>query len=235
MEKGDDSLTSRKSVETDSNQKPSESDLSKVAFVDDKYIENFETLENRAKSLELRLEDRSRELADLILNNNKNKLPEVRINSFGPRVEDRRKKLEDKLDLVLSNNKQTKDRTKNLENKLEDRTKMLEEKLDLVLNNNKQTEDRTKTVEDKLDLILNNNKQTENQINLVLRLKDRSKKLEDKLEERTKMLEDKLDLILYNKIRTENRVDLELRLDQRRNVNLEDKLNTILEYLTSNK
>jgi ACT domain-containing protein len=172
VEKGDDGITSRKSVETDSNQKPSESDLSKVAFVDDKYIENFETLENRAKSLELRLEDRSRELADLILNINKNKLPEVRINSFGPGVEDRSKKLEDKLDLVLSNNKQTENRTKKLENKLEDRTKMLEEKLDLVLNNNKQVE---------------------NQMNLVLKLKDRTKKLENKLEERTKTLENKLE------------------------------------------
>jgi hypothetical protein len=59
--------------------------------------------------------------------------------------------------------------------------------------------------------------------------------LEDKLEGRTKMLEDKLDLILYNNIRTENRVDLELRLEQRRTANLEEKLNTILEHLTSNK
>ena len=225
MEKGDDSLTSRKSVETDSNQKPAESDLNKVAFVDDKYIENFETLENRAKSLELRLEDRTRELTDLILNINKNNLPEVRKNNVGSGVKGITKTLEDKLDLILNNNIQTenqinlvlrlKDRSKKLESKLEDRTKMLEDKLDLVLNNNLQTEDRTKKLEDKLE--------------------ERTKMLEDKLEERTKMLEDKLDLILYNKIRTENRVDLELRLEQRRTVNLEDKLNTILEHLTSNK
>jgi hypothetical protein len=258
VEKGDDSLTSRKSVETDLNQKPAESDLSKVAFVDDKYIENFETLENRAKSLELKLEDRTRELADLILNINKNNLPEVRKNNVGSGVKDRTKTLEDKLDLVLNNNLQTEDRTKKLEDKLEDRTKTLEDKLDLVLNNNLQTEDRTKKLEDKLedrtkmledklDLVLNNNLQTEDRTKklddkledrtkmLEDKLEDRTKMLEDKLEERTKMLEDKLDLILYNKIRTENRVDLELRLDQRRTVNFEDKLNTILEYLTSNK
>jgi len=105
-EKGDDKSNSRKSVKTDSNQKAVESDLNKMAFIDDKYIANFETLENRAKSLELRLEDRIRELADLILNNNKNNSPEDRINNFGSRVEDR---------------------TKMLENKLENRTKTLED------------------------------------------------------------------------------------------------------------
>ena len=145
VEKGSDGLTSLKSVKTDSNQKAIESGLNKMAFVDDKYIENFETLENRAKSLEIRLEDRTRELADLILNNHKNNSPEVRINNFGPRVEDR---------------------TKTLEDKLENRTKTLEDKLNLVLNNNIQNENRTKTLEDKLDLVLNNNKQ--NEINNII-------------------------------------------------------------------
>ena len=236
VEKGDDKLTVRKFVETDSNQKPSESDLNKIAFVDDKYIENFETLENRAKSLELRLEDRTRELADLILNINKNS-----------GVEDRTKTVEDKLGGGI----------KKLEDNLENRTKTLEEKLDIILNNNLQIENRTKTVEDKLDSILNNNIQTENMTNLELRLEDRTKKLEeklgsrtkklenklenrtktleDKLEDRTKTLEEKLDIILNNNIRTENRMNLELRLEQRRTINLEEKLNTILEHLTSNK
>ena len=145
VEKGDDSLTSRKSVETDSNQKPSESDLSKVAFVDDKYIENFETLENRAKSLELRLEDRTRELTDLILNINKNNLPEVRKNNVGPGVEDRSKTVEDKLGgRIKKLENKLEERTKTLENKLEERTKTLENK----------REDRTKTLENKLNTIL---------------------------------------------------------------------------------
>jgi hypothetical protein len=172
VEKGDDKLTVQKFVETDSNQKPAESDLNKMAFVDDKYIENFETLENRAKSLELRLEDRTRELADLILNINKNS-----------GVEDRTKTVEDKLGGGI----------KKLEDKLENRTKTLEEKLDIILNNNLQTENRTKTVEDKLDSILNNNIQTENMTNLELRLEDRTKKLEEKLGSRTKKLENKLE------------------------------------------
>ena len=133
VEKGSDGLTDRESVKTDSNQKAVESDLNKMAFVDDKHIENFETLAKRAKSLEFKLEDRTRELADLILNNNKNNSPEDRINNFEPRVEDR---------------------TKTLEDKLENRTKTLEDKLNLVLNNNIQNENRTKTLEDKLNTIL---------------------------------------------------------------------------------
>jgi len=138
VEKGSDGLTSLKSVKTDSNQKAVESGLNKMAFVDDKYIENFETLENRAKSLEIRLEDRTRELnekLDTILSNHQNNLPEDRINNFEPRVEDRTKTLEDKLE----------NRTKTLEDKLENRTKTLEDKLNLVLNNNIQNENRTKT------------------------------------------------------------------------------------------
>jgi len=224
VENGDDGITSRKS-NIITRRKPFESDLSKVAFVDDKYIENFETLENTTKSLELRLEDRTRELADLILNINKNNLPEVRKNNVGPGVEDR---------------------TKTVEDKLEERTRKLEDKL----------EDRTKKLEEKLDLILNNNKQTENQMNLVLKLKDRTEKLEnkledrtkmleDKLEDRTKMLEEKLDLILDNNKQAENQMNLVLKLKDRtkklenkledRTKTLEDKLNTILEHLKSNK
>ena len=228
VEKGSDGLTSLKSVKTDSNQKAVESDLNKMAFVDDKYIENFETLENRAKSLEIRLEDRTRELTeklDTILSNHQNNLPEDRINNFEPRVEDRTKTLEDKLE----------NRTKTLEDKLnlvlnnniqnENRTKTLEDKLDLVLNNNIQNENRTKTLEDKLDLVLNNNKQNENIINLEIRLEDRTKKLEEKLGGRTKKLGDKLE------DRTKTLGD---KLEDRTKT-LEDKLNTILEHIKSNK
>ena len=218
VEKGSDGLTSLKSVKTDSNQKAVESDLNKMAFVDDKYIENFETLENRAKSLEIRLEDRTRELnekLDTILSNHQNNLPEDRINNFEPRVEDRTKTLEDKLE----------NRTKTLEDKLENRTKTLEDKLNLVLNNNIQNENRTKTLEDKLDLVLNNNIQNENIINLEIRLEDRTKKLEDKLEDRTKKLENKLE------DRTKTLGD---KLEDRTKT-LEDKLNTILEHIKSNK
>ena len=218
VEKGSDGLTSLKSVKTDSNQKAIESGLNKMAFVDDKYIENFETLENRAKSLEIRLEDRTRELnekQDTILSNHQNNLPEDRINNFEPRVEDRTKTLEDKLE----------NRTKTLEDKLENRTKTLEDKLNLVLNNNIQNENRTKTLEDKLDLVLNNNIQNENIINLEIRLEDRTKKLEDKLEDRIKKLEEKLGG------RTKKLGD---KLEDRTKT-LEDKLNTILEHIKSNK
>jgi len=162
VEQGDDKLISKKEA---INQKPAENDLKKMDFVDDKYIENFETLENKAISLELRLEDRTRELADLILNNNRNNLPEDRINKFEPRVEDRTKMLEDKLDLVLNNNTQTEERIKTFEDMMENRTKTLEDKLDNILYNNiradtrlnlelKLEQRRTTNLEDKLNTIL---------------------------------------------------------------------------------
>ena len=69
VEKGDDIINSRESAKIYSNKKAVESALNKMAFDDDKHIENFETLAKRAKSLEFKLEDRTRELADLILNN----------------------------------------------------------------------------------------------------------------------------------------------------------------------
>ena len=166
VEKAADIIASRDSVETDSDQGPDEIYLNRMAFVDDKYIENFETLENRARNLELRLEDRTRELVDLILNGNNN-LPEDRVKAFGPRVEDRTKTLEDKLE----------ERTKTLEKKLEERTKSLEDKL----------EERTKSLEDKLE---------ERSKKVVDKLRERTKKLEDKLEDRAKKLEDKLNTIL---------------------------------------
>ncbi len=55
------------------------------------------------------------------------------LNNFEPRVDDRTKKLEDKLDLVLNNNLQTEDRIKKLEEKLGGRTKTLEDKLNTIL------------------------------------------------------------------------------------------------------
>jgi len=188
VEKGDDIINSRESAKIYSNKKAVESALNKMAFVDDKHIENFETLAKRAKSLEFKLEDRTRELADLILNNDTSNFPEDKVNNFGFRVEDRTRTLEDKLDLVLNKNIQAENRTKTLEDKLEDRTKKLEDKLDLILNNSVQTEnrinlelrqdDRTKSLEEKLDLIVNNNMRTENRMYLELRLEQRN--LEDK-------------------------------------------------------
>jgi len=116
VEQGDDKLISKKEA---INQKPAENDLKKMDFVDDKYIENFETLENKAISLELRLEDINKELADLILNNNRNNLLEDKINKFEPRVEKRIKTLEDMI----------KNRTK----KLEDKLNIMEDKLNTIL------------------------------------------------------------------------------------------------------
>jgi len=89
--------------------KPDENASKQMDFVDDKYVESFEMLQYSAKNLEERTKSLELKL-DFIINNNKNNLPEVRMNI--PRVEDR---------------------TKTLEDKLEDRTKTLEEKLNTIL------------------------------------------------------------------------------------------------------
>jgi len=102
VEQGDDKLTSKKEA---INQKPAENDLKKMDFVDDKYIENFETLENKAISLELRLEDRTRELEDkldLVLNNN------TQTERRTTNLEDKLNIMEDKLNTILDHLKSNK-------------------------------------------------------------------------------------------------------------------------------
>jgi hypothetical protein len=66
------------SVENDLNQK---SDSDQIHFVDDKYVENFETLEYSVKNLEDKLETRIENLED--------------------KLETRIENLENKLDLIL--------------------------------------------------------------------------------------------------------------------------------------
>ncbi len=78
--------------------KPDENDSKQMDFVDDKFIENFEMLQYSAKNLEERTKSLELKL-DLIINNNKNNLPEIRISNFGSSGEERTKKLELKLDL----------------------------------------------------------------------------------------------------------------------------------------
>ena len=129
-----------------------DSDLNQMDFVDDKYIENFETLECSAKNLE----DRTKKLEDkldLLLNNNK---PE---NRTEPRDDERNKLLELNFE----------EKIKNVDFKLEDRTNKLKTKLN----------HRTKILEEKIDSF--NNNISGNIINLELRLEQRTKNLEEKL------------------------------------------------------
>ena len=129
-----------------------DSDLNQMDFVDDKYIENFETLECSAKNLE----DRTKKLEDkldLLLNNNK---PE---NRTEPRDDERNKLLELNFE----------EKIKNVDFKLEDRTNKLKTKL----------YHRTKILEEKIDSF--NNNISGNIINLELRLEQRTKNLEEKL------------------------------------------------------
>jgi len=77
------------SVENDLNQK---SDSDQINFVDDKYVENFETLEYSVKNLEDKLETR--------IENLENKL-ETRIENLENKLETRIENLENKLDLIL--------------------------------------------------------------------------------------------------------------------------------------
>ena len=111
------------------------SNATQADFIDDKYIEYFEEIENRTKNLEEKL-----------FMNNK---------SLSETIEDRSKNMEDKLDLINKSISETiENRTKSLEEKFETRSKNLEEKLDQILNNNKISEtieNRTKILEDKLD------------------------------------------------------------------------------------
>ena len=98
----------------DSEEKSStEKSTTQADFIDDKYIEYFEDIENRTKSLEEKLH----------LNNK----------SLSKTIEDRSKNLEEKLDQILNNNKVSEsieNKTKNLENKLENISKNFEDKLD---------------------------------------------------------------------------------------------------------
>ena len=80
---------------------PTESDLTQMDLVDDKYIENFETLEFNAKKMEDKLDDRT------------------------DKLEKRMKKLEDKLDLLLDFTPPI-NRIKNLEDKFSTILSMLE-------------------------------------------------------------------------------------------------------------
>ena len=90
-----------------------ESDFNQMDFVDEKYVENFETLEYSVKTLEDKSENRSKTLED--------------------KLDNRTKTLEDKLDLILSNNSLPENRIKESEEKFENRIKDLEGKFNTIL------------------------------------------------------------------------------------------------------
>ena len=121
--------------DSDKGSSPAEN-LNQVDFVDDKYTENFETLEYSAK----KLEDRTKKLESLILNNNY--LSSKRIENLEDKLEKsaknleeknekRNKNLEDKLNMILEDKLEKS--AKNLEEKNEKRNKNLEDKLNMIL------------------------------------------------------------------------------------------------------
>jgi len=103
-----------------------DSDLNQMDFVDDKYIENFETLECSAKNLE----DRTKKLNFEEKIKNVDFKLEDRTNKLKTKLYHRTKILEEKID---SFNNNISGNIINLELRLEQRTKNLEEKLNTIL------------------------------------------------------------------------------------------------------
>ncbi len=146
-------------LRSDKQSSTQKSNTSQVMFIDDKYIEYFEDIENRTKNLEEKLHLNNKGLSDTI--------------------ESRAKNLEKKLDQILND--------KNLSETIESRTKNLEEKLDQILNDknlSETIESRTKNLEEKLDQILNDKNLSETIENRIKEtIETKTKNLEDKLDQ----------------------------------------------------
>jgi len=138
-------------------------------FIDDKYIEYFEDIENRTKNLEEKLYLNNKNLSETIETRIKNLEEKLHLNNKGlsDTIESRTKNLEEKLDQILND--------KNLSETIETRNKNLEEKMHLNNYNLSETiENRIKDLEEKLHLNNNNVSET---------IKNRTKNLEDKLDQ----------------------------------------------------